>query len=331
MADSLGRRPEIAIVTPAPSGSRKGNRATAVRIAAILRSIGCHVRVLEQWNGMPCDALVAIHAVKSSESVLRFHALHPERPACIVLAGTDIYPSWQGDPAATAALESCRILVALQSEAAAALPARFRSRVRTIVQSAKPVHAPRVEDAFQVVTLAHLRPVKDPLRGLAALELLPASVPIRHVLAGAALDEGLAEAARAGAAREPRFLWVGELGRRESRVLLASSHACLVASLGEGGANVLSEALACSVPVIASDIPGNTGILGRDWPALFPPGETRALARLLLRFASDEAFRAGLVARTRTLAPRVDPRLERALWLGLLRELGLQLSGNPEP
>lgn len=277
---------------------------------------------------MPCDALVALHAVKSSESVLHFHALHPERPACIVLAGTDIYPSWQGDPAATAALESCRFLVALQSEAAAALPARFRDRVRTIVQSAMPVHAPRVEDTFQIVTLAHLRPIKDPLRGLAALELLPASVPIRHVLAGAALDEGLAAAAREGMHREPRFHWVGDLDRSRARSLLATSHACLIPSLGEGGANALSEAIACAVPVIASDIPGNTGILGRDWPALFAPGDTMALAGLLRRLATDPSHLAELEQRTIALAPLVDPRRERAHWLGLLREMGLQVTGN---
>lgn len=319
----------IAIVTPAPRGSRKGNRASAVRIAALLRGIGCHVRVLEQWDGSSCDALVAIHAVKAADSVLRFHARHPGRPVCIVLAGTDIYPAWAGQPQATAALEACRLLVALQPEAAQQLPERFRQRVRTIVQSAAPVHALKAQDAVQVVTLAHLRPVKDPLRGLEALALLPATVPVRHVLAGATLDPALAEAARAGARREPRFCWVGELNRAAARTLLASSHACLIASLGEGGANVLSEAIACGVPAIASDVPGNTGILGRDWPALFAPGDTQALARLLQRLASDASFHAELEQRTRALAPLVDPRRERALWRELLRELGVLPPGIP--
>lgn len=328
MHESLGTRPVIAIVTPAPSGSRKGNRASALRIAAMLRSLGCHVRVLEQWDGTDCDALIAVHALKAGESVLRFHARFPGRPVCIVLAGTDIYPAWEGRPQANAALEACRLLVALQSEAAQQLPERFRSRVRTIIQSATPAQAARPHDAVQVVTLAHLRPVKDPLRGLEALALLPATTPIRHVLAGAALDPDLADAARAGARREPRFRWVGELDRAEARTLLASSHACLIASLGEGGANVLSEAIACGVPVLASDVPGNTGILGRDWPALFPPGDTRGLARLLQRLATEHSFRAELEQRTLALAPLVDPHRERAHWLDLLRELGLQVAGN---
>lgn len=320
----------IAIVTPAPHGSRKGNRASALRIAGLLRGLGCHVRVLEQWDGSACDALIAVHALKASDSVLRFHARFPDRPACIVLAGTDIYPAWEGDPRATAALDASSLLVALQPEAALALPVRFRGRVRTIIQSARPASASaaRTGDAVQVVTLAHLRPVKDPLRGLEALALLPATLPIRHVLAGAALDPGLAEAARAGSRHEPRFTWLGELDRSAARRLLASSQACLIASRGEGGANVLSEAIASGVPVLASDIPGNTGILGHDWPALFAPGDTRALAGLLQRLASDSSFRAELAQRTLALAPLVDPCRERALWHDLLRELGVQLTGH---
>ncbi len=320
-------RPVIAIVTPAPRGSRKGNRTSALRIAAMVRSLGCQARVLERWDGEECDALVALHACKSSTSVLRFHERHPDRPACIVLAGTDIYPEWQDDPRATAALDASRLLVGLQQEAALALPARFRSKVRTIVQSATPVHAERVRDAVQVVTLAHLRPVKDPLRGLEALGMLPASLPIRHVLAGAALDASLGERARAGMARDVRFRWVGELDRTASRRLLASSHACLVPSLGEGGANTLSEAIASGVPAIASAIPGNTGILGHDWPALFPPGDTEALAMLLQRLVSDESFRSLLARRTLELAPLVEPRHERRCWGELLAELGIQPTG----
>ncbi|MEY4674828.1 MAG: hypothetical protein RL148_2612 [Planctomycetota bacterium] len=297
-------------------------------MAALLRSLGCNVRVLERWDGETCDALVALHAQKSSDSVLRFHASHPDRPVVVVLAGTDIYPVWAGTPEATAALDAATLLVGLQAEAANAVPARFRPKVRTIVQSATPVRATRVQDGVQVVTLAHLRPVKDPLRGLEALELLPPSLPLHLVLAGTGLDAGLASRARAGAAREPRFRWLGELDRKASRNLLATSHACLVPSRGEGGANVVSEAIASGVPVIASEIPGNTGILGRDWPALFPVGDTAALARLLHRLVSDDSFRQALEGRTAALAPLVDPASERARWRDLLCDLRLLPSGN---
>jgi len=89
----------------------------------------------------------------------------------------------------------------------------------------------------------------------------------------------------------------------------------------EGGANVVSEALAAGVPVISSRIPGSEGILGKSYPGFFPVGDTEALARLLIRFESDEALRALLRTQCARLAPLVDPRREEASWATLLREL----------
>jgi glycosyltransferase involved in cell wall biosynthesis len=92
--------------------------------------------------------------------------------------------------------------------------------------------------------------------------------------------------------------------------LMASSHVLVISSRMEGGANVVSEALRIGVPVIASRIPGNTGLLGRDWPALYPVGDERALARLLARFATDTSFRARLARRTSALRDTVSPASE---------------------
>jgi glycosyltransferase involved in cell wall biosynthesis len=50
----------------------------------------------------------------------------------------------------------------------------------------------------------------------------------------------------------------------------------------EGGAHVVSEAIALGVPVIASDIPGNRGLLGDDYPGYFPVGNEIELAKLLV-------------------------------------------------
>ena len=50
----------------------------------------------------------------------------------------------------------------------------------------------------------------------------------------------------------------------------------------EGGANVISESLVARVPVIASEIAGSIGLLGRrDYPGYFPVRDTAALAALL--------------------------------------------------
>jgi glycosyltransferase involved in cell wall biosynthesis len=97
--------------------------------------------------------------------------------------------------------------------------------------------------------------------------------------------------------------------------------ALVLTSEMEGGANVVSEALACSVPVLCSRIPGSIGILGTDYPGYFEVGDTEGLAALLARAEDDRAFLADLRRRGRSLAPLVSPARERESWSRLLREL----------
>ena len=88
--------------------------------------------------------------------------------------------------------------------------------------------------------------------------------------------------------------------------------AMIISSRMEGGANVVSEAIAAGTPVLASRIPGNLGLLGEDWPACYPVGDAGALAGLIARFATDPAFRARLQRAIDRLAATVDPDQERA-------------------
>jgi glycosyltransferase involved in cell wall biosynthesis len=90
----------------------------------------------------------------------------------------------------------------------------------------------------------------------------------------------------------------------------------------EGGANVLSEALAAGTPVLASRIACTEAILGEDYPGLFPFGSTRALARLLARVERDEAFLGELARRCRGRRALVSAARERSAWRSLLREIG---------
>jgi glycosyltransferase involved in cell wall biosynthesis len=89
----------------------------------------------------------------------------------------------------------------------------------------------------------------------------------------------------------------------------------------EGGANVISEALAASVPVLSSRISGSIGMLGLDYPGYFPVGDTQALADLLMCAEADARFYTALKKRCERLRPLVDPAREQQSWAGLLREL----------
>jgi hypothetical protein len=59
-------------------------------------------------------------------------------------------------------------------------------------------------------------------------------------------------------------------------------------------AEVVTEAVAVSVPVVSSRIAGSVGLLGADYPGFFPFADTAALAGLLRRAETDAPFYADL-------------------------------------
>lgn len=287
----------------------------------MLRAAGHRVRVATQWDGRAdTDLLLALHARRSHASIDAFATAFPERPLVVALTGTDLYRDIRISAEARASLTHATRLITLQPEAALELPRGMRANVSVVVQSAATTRRHRpVSRSFRVCVVGHLREEKDPLRAAHALAHLPPDTPIDVVQAGDALDTAIAENARALARVEPRFRWLGGVSHARALTLMASSHVLVVSSRMEGGANVVSEALRIGVPVIASRIPGNTGLLGRDWPALFPVGDERALARLLHRAATDAGFYARLRRRTAALRSLVAPAHESRMLAAALQ------------
>jgi putative glycosyltransferase (TIGR04348 family) len=302
----------IALVTPARPGSRAGNLHTAQRWAAFLRAAGHSVTVAHEWMpDRPADLLLALHARRSHASIKAFAERFPHRPLVLALTGTDIYRDIHESAQARESLRLATRFITLQREAALELSARLRRKVSVVVQScaSRRRHEP-VSRGFRICVIGHLRTEKDPLRVIAALRRIPSGAGIEVVHLGAALDDALERRARAAAAADPRYRWLG--GTTHSRALawLASSHAMLISSRMEGGANVVSEAIRIGVPVLASRIAGNVGLLGRAYPAYYPVGDGPALARLMLRAARDARFYASLKRRIAALRPMVAPESE---------------------
>lgn len=313
----------ILLVTPDATGAQGGNRVTALRWARLLRGLGHRARLERAYVGQPCDVLIALHARRSAPSVRRFREQRPRAPMIVALTGTDLYADLGRSAAARLSLRLATRLVVLQPLAVRRLPPALRPRAHVVVQSAlPPSRRPRTRPGvFEVCQLAHLRPVKDPLRGALAVRGLPAGSRIALTHAGSPLDPRLERRARAEQARNPRYRWVGPLTHGRALRLLARSRLLLLASRMEGGANVVSEAAACGVPVIASRIPGTVGLLGRRYGGFFPVGNSRALARLLRRAEADPAFMAALRRGMKGLAARVRPAEERKSWRTLLQGL----------
>jgi glycosyltransferase involved in cell wall biosynthesis len=207
------------------------------------------------------------------------------------------------------------------------LPERLRDKVVVIYQSVTPTpgNHSRPRNSFDVCVLGHLREVKDPFRAALAARLLPAASRIRVLHVGGALSPDMEEQARAETESNPRYRWLGELPRWRARQVLARSHLLVLSSRSEGGANVISEAVVDSVPILASRISGSIGLLGPDYPGYFPFADTEELARLMRKAEVDAAF----VGRLRTwcdrLAPLFSPARERDSWATLLGELAPDL------
>ncbi len=310
----------IEIATPSLTRTRSGNQVTAERWAAILRDLGHRVEVVDEHSGRDCDLLIALHAEKSAPSVARFRREHPGTPLIVGLAGTDLYGDLDSEPTRQS-LELATRLVLLQPAGLDRLSEPFRNKARVIYQSA-PAAVPSPElPGFAVCVVGNLRDVKDPFRGAEAARLLPESSHIQILHAGAALSEEMQARAQAEAAHNPRYQWLGELEHRRTLELIAGSRLLLHSSRAEGGANVLSEALAASVPILSSRIPGSIGILGPDYPGFFPVGDTAALADLLHRAENEDVFYEDLGSECRRLAPLVDPAREKESWADLLTEL----------
>jgi glycosyltransferase involved in cell wall biosynthesis len=139
--------------------------------------------------------------------------------------------------------------------------------------------------------------------------------------AGGALTSAFAVRARREMRNNPRYRWLGELPRAGARALIARSRLLVLSSRMEGGANVVSEALALATPIVASRIDGTVGQLGRDYPGYFEVGDSRGLSALLLRSEREPSFFRELGRCCARLAPRFSPEQERAALAALMREL----------
>ncbi len=70
----------------------------------------------------------------------------------------------------------------------------------------------------------------------------------------------------------------------------------VLGSTWEGQPMALLQALACDLPIVASNIEGNAAVLGADHPALFDVTDSEAYTGMVWRVLNDAAFRAEVLA-----------------------------------
>ncbi len=161
------------------------------------------------------------------------------------------------------------------------------------------------EGRIKLLTVGRIEPEKNPLLLAEALAALERERPGRYCLAWIGQ----------GRLAEPLRRRVAELGLTDGLALLGfvspdailehyrSAHAFVHVSLTEGVPQVLVEALACGLPVVATDVGGvRTALDDGRAAVLVPPGDAGALVQAIKRLTDEAGLRRGLAERGLELA-----------------------------
>lgn len=278
-------------------------------------------RIVAELGGN-LDLAVVLHAYRSAAIVAHSKARFPSRPVLLVITGTDLYQHGDTTACQRSFALADRIVVA-QPTMIRDLPVKYRSKTESIFQSATASSLPRPTRPRQlrVVVFGHLRQVKDPFRAAMAVRQLPTTSKIVVEHYGTALHPSMENRAIAETARNTRYRWLGEVTRGEVRRKLATAWLMVLSSRMEGGANVLSEAVAAHTPLLASRIPGTTGLLGEHYKGLFEVGDTHHLRQLLNDCETNPSFYRHLQSQVAAKAHLVSRPREINAWKRLLAEL----------
>ena len=312
----------VVIVSPALASANNGNWQTAKRYAQFLKT-QFRVRIVSEWDGSKSDdVLVALHARRSFASIAAWHSIHGANGLMVVLTGTDLYRDIKHDPQAQQSLEFASRLIVLQPLGLDELPPLLRSKAEVVLQSTTPrVTLSKSARDTRAVMVGHLREEKSPRTLFEAAALLAQQVHIHMQHIGAEHDQHLATMAHQTAASYPHYKFTGALTYAETRRQIQRAHVLVHTSVMEGGAHVLMEAVCSGVPVIASCIPGNMGMLGQNYAGLFPVGDAKALADMLVRFRHDPEFAQLLKKQCALRAPLFSPEYERKTLLTIIQSL----------
>jgi putative glycosyltransferase (TIGR04348 family) len=314
----------IVIVSPALQDANNGNWQTAKRWATLL-SAHYRTRIIKEWpdaQSQSDDILLALHARRSAASVAAWHAQHGNAGLIVALTGTDLYRDIHTDSQAQASLDAAARLIVLQPLGMHELKPQHRSKTHVVLQSTTPRKTlPKTHGLLRAVMVGHLRDEKSPQTLFAAARLLRAreDIHIEHI--GAGLDTKLTQDAIDTVAACANYHWAGALKHTLTRAKIQRAHVLVHTSKMEGGAHVIMEAVCSGTPVIASNIPGNMGMLGADYAGYFPVGDAAALANMLQRCKDEPTFLDQLKQQCAQRAPLFSPQAELNALLQVIQSL----------
>jgi len=314
----------IVIVSPALQDANNGNWQTAQRWAKML---GCAyrsriVRVWQPQTDAACSSdtvMIALHALRSSDSIVSWANQRGSRRLILALTGTDLYRDIHTSAQAQHALALAGQLIVLQERGLQSLPAPHRSKAHVVFQSTTSRQTlPKTSRHLHAVMVGHLRDEKMPQTLFEAARLLQQDASIRITHIGSSLDENLAQDAINTEAICVGYTWAGGLKHAQTRQKIQRAHVLVHTSKIEGGAHVIMEAVCSGTPVLASRMDGNVGMLGGGYDGYFPVGDAKALATMLRRCKNEPAFLDHLKQQCAKRAPLFAPASEQAALLQIV-------------
>ena len=154
-------------------------------------------------------------------------------------------------------------------------------------------------EAFVVMCVANVRPMKGIPYLLKAMQELPAGLPIHFVFIGAGFDRKEIQELIQQSSYRNQVHCIGFV--KDPLPLVAASQVFVLPSVkGEGLSKATIEAMALGVAPVITSIPGNTDIVLHEQSGLLvPPKHPGALAAALLRLYNDEPYRLQLARQAR--------------------------------
>lgn len=314
-----GRGFEVAVAAPTamelgPATARFGlELGDRPRPASDLGALWELRQAVRDWR----PALIHAHGVKAA--LLALGARLPRCPPVVVT----FHNLWHGGP-----LTLPLRLVTQRAAAAVAVSEAVRERLAahgirprelTLIPNGLDLAAfplappPPPGRPFTAAFLGRLTEEKGILVLLEAAHLFLKTPKVRLVVAGdGPLREAVEEAARRHGSR---LAYLGH--RQDVRAVYHAADAVLIPSLSEGQSLTALEAMACGLPVVASQAGGLPEIVVEgETGVLVPPGDARALADALLDLASDRDRARALGASGRRRVEQefgIDRMLERLI------------------
>ena len=139
-----------------------------------------------------------------------------------------------------------------------------------------------------VGTVGRMAPVKDQLVLARAFVLAVRQAPqMRLVMVGEGPLRAQAQALLDAAGLADKAWLPGE--RSDVPDVMRGLHAFALPSLAEGISNTILEAMACGLPVIATEVGGNADLLTAETGVLVPKADPAAFAQALIALAADPA------------------------------------------